>query len=66
MKYRRAIYFQTEVLDLRANLCLKKKYPAIIKNDNGAIAMRKFCVLCKQKQQLHQFKKNDIGDKQTF
>ena len=42
LKYWRAIFSQSEVLDVQANLCENNFYPATIRNDNGAVAMRKF------------------------
>ena len=41
-------------------------YPATIKNDNEAAAMRKFLVRRKWRQQLHQLKKDDIRALNTF
>ena len=40
MKNGCARFFRIEDLDTRANLC-EKNYPASIKNDNGAVVMRK-------------------------
>ena len=42
MKYWRTRFSQIKGLDTRANLCKHNFYPATIKNDNGAFAMRSF------------------------
>ena len=40
----RYIFPQIEDLDNQANLCKNIFYPATIKNDNGAVVMKNFCV----------------------
>ena len=49
----RARFFQIKDLNTRANLCEKYFFPATIKNDNGAVVMRKNVVRREWSQQLH-------------
>ena len=59
MNYRSAFFFQVQDGNMRANLCKNGLYPATIKNDNGAFAMR-FYLQRKQNQQRHYIKNDTI------
>ena len=48
---------QIQDRNARANLCKNNIYPATIKTDNEAVAMRNVFVQQKRNQQLHKFKK---------
>ena len=61
IKYWRAIFFTKLKTLIHKLICVKTIYPATIKNDNGAVAMRKSFVWRERKQQIHQFLKDDIG-----
>ena len=53
----RARFFKLNTVIHELICVLNYFYPATIKNDKGAVAMGKTFVWRKQKQQLHQFKK---------
>ena len=60
------IFFWIEDLDTWANLCGNNLYPESIKNDNGAVVMRKNVCNANRTNNSINLIKDDIGEYNTF